>query len=140
MKTHAIFVGFYGPKATPSPYKAISCLLVNDAGEVVARGISICSPLDKFDKRKGQQVALGRAMKALDGEFRERWQLGYQNKWDLAVAGLGIWIPGTTELTTPSMKAASDIEDEWLVDRELEAVSTWRRHNLGPYDATNINP
>ncbi len=40
------------------------CLLIQD-GQCVARGVSICSPLDQFVKRTGRAMALGRAMQAL---------------------------------------------------------------------------
>jgi hypothetical protein len=39
------------------------CLLKKD-NECVARGISICSPLDQFEKSTGRAKAFGRALKA----------------------------------------------------------------------------
>lgn len=41
------------------------CLLINKSGEPIARGISICSPFDNYDKPTGRFLALGRALKAI---------------------------------------------------------------------------
>ena len=35
-------------------------------GNTVLRGIAFCSPLDQFNKKLGRNIALGRAVKALE--------------------------------------------------------------------------
>ena len=35
-------------------------------GNTVLRGIAYCSPLDQFNKKLGRNIALGRAVKALE--------------------------------------------------------------------------
>ena len=43
---------------------ATICLLEN--GGLVHRGIAFCSPLDQFNKKLGRNIALGRALKAME--------------------------------------------------------------------------
>jgi len=43
---------------------ATICLLKN--GGLVHRGIAFCSPLDQFNKKLGRNIALGRAIKAME--------------------------------------------------------------------------
>ena len=40
------------------------CVLYDDEGVAVARGISICAVLDHHNKKKARSIALGRAKKA----------------------------------------------------------------------------
>jgi len=126
----AIFVGFYGPHNNPSPYKLISCLLLTEHGDVVARGLSICSPLDRFDKRKGQQIAMGRAMRAHENTQRNRWRITDATlRRRIAETGAqrdmgeGI-IPRFQSLRWKAERFPA------LTVREAEAVMAWRKRNL----------
>jgi len=127
----AVFVGFYGPHNNPSPFKVISCLLLTEHGDVVARGLSICSPLDRFDKRKGQQIAMGRAMRAHENKQRKRWQIHDDNlRREMHYAGISKQLSeelGTTRFQVPHLKAERFPE---LSIREAEAVMAWRKRNL----------
>lgn len=52
--------------------KVTVCLLLQDGGQVKARGVAICSPEDQFVKATGRALALGRAMQAIErGESGE---------------------------------------------------------------------
>lgn len=48
----------------PADGIATICLLKN--GGLVHRGIAFCSPLDQFNKKLGRNLALGRAIKAME--------------------------------------------------------------------------
>lgn len=41
---------------------------VYDGEEIVAQGIAVCSPFDNFSKVSARTIALGRALKALEGQ------------------------------------------------------------------------
>ena len=41
------------------------CLLIDEGGMVVARGVSICSPKDQFVKKTGRNKAQGQALRAV---------------------------------------------------------------------------
>ena len=43
-----------------------SCLLLNNVGDLMAKGTSLCSRRDQFVKRMGRAIALGRAVQALE--------------------------------------------------------------------------
>lgn len=60
-----LFFGYYGRETRhiKSP-KVITALLVTTS-EVLAKGIAICSDLDGFNRKRGQDIAHGRALKAL---------------------------------------------------------------------------
>ena len=45
-----------------------ACLLITEENELLARGVSICSLLDQYDKSKGKKIAFSRAVKAVFGE------------------------------------------------------------------------
>lgn len=46
-----------------------------DGDAIVAQGISICSPRDNYDRKKGNLIALGRALKA----YREKRNISIIN-------------------------------------------------------------
>lgn len=50
----------------PSGGVATICLL--QVGEVTHRGIAFCSPLDQFARKVGRNIALGRAIRAMECE------------------------------------------------------------------------
>jgi len=65
------------------------CLLVGENGEVVARGIAICSVRDSFARRLGRELASKRAAHAWmaeksEGPIAPRW--GLDAGWPLKVA------------------------------------------------------
>jgi len=41
------------------------CLLVKRNGTALARGVSVCSPFDHYDKEVGRAIAIGRALRAI---------------------------------------------------------------------------
>ena len=41
------------------------CLALGENGTVLARGVSICSPVDGINRKKGRNMALGRAIQAI---------------------------------------------------------------------------
>lgn len=45
--------------------RSVCCVFI-DNGTVVARGVAVCSPLDKFDYKKGKKMALHRARAAIE--------------------------------------------------------------------------
>ena len=51
--------------------RATVCLIPVPAcdGNAIVRGIAFCSPKDQFDKKLGRNIALGRAIKALEEGF-----------------------------------------------------------------------
>ncbi len=49
-------------RAYPGPITV--CLLVDAAGDVVSRGVAVCSVIDQFVKAIGREIAFGRALKA----------------------------------------------------------------------------
>ena len=55
---------------TANNKKVVTVCLIALKGEAIARGVSICSPMDCFNKRTGRAIALGRAMKALHHQKR----------------------------------------------------------------------
>lgn len=79
--------------------EVIAVCLLRLNGEVVARGVAVCSPLDQFVKKTGRAKALGMAMHALvhrktsremrserfglihplrDADRKFRWRSGYK--------------------------------------------------------------
>ena len=55
-------------KLTPRFYREehnTICLLIEEQGGVVARGVSVCSPKDQFVKKTGRNKALGQALRAV---------------------------------------------------------------------------
>jgi len=57
-------VFYYLQNGTPNN-SITSCLLLRGK-EIAARGVAICSPADCFNKKRGRNIALGRAMKAYE--------------------------------------------------------------------------
>ena len=62
----------YGKKATPLYYydwkeygRRTVCLLIDDLGTLIAKGVAVCSPKDQFVKRTGRVKARGKAIQAL---------------------------------------------------------------------------
>lgn len=49
-------------------YLVTVCVVKNSAEVVIARGYSICSPKDQYNRKRGNQIALGRAIKAMSRE------------------------------------------------------------------------
>jgi hypothetical protein len=47
-------------------HRRTTCVLLNGENGIVARGISMCSPRDQFNKRVGRAKALGNAMRAIE--------------------------------------------------------------------------
>ena len=45
--------------------RVTSCLIVDDNGELLARGLAFCSFKDQPNKKRGRMIAEGRAIKAL---------------------------------------------------------------------------
>lgn len=41
------------------------CLLISEDGQPIARGVSICSSFDHYDKEVGRAIAIGRALRAI---------------------------------------------------------------------------
>lgn len=83
--------------------KKIAVVLIID-GDMISRGIAICSNKDQFNKKRGRMIALGRAVKAIITE-----ESGPKN-------------PITRQLTEPAldnlssfMPAFTDFETE-LID------------------------
>lgn len=59
-----------GATNVPDGYLGVAtiCLIPVPAcdGNAIVRGIAFCSPLDQFNKKLGRNIALGRAIKALE--------------------------------------------------------------------------
>lgn len=56
---------YYTRNEERKPFKT-TCLMVDEAlKKVFARGVSICSKKDQVSKKKGKEIAIGRAVKAL---------------------------------------------------------------------------
>ena len=49
--------------------RSATCLLVNENGDLMARGISLCSRRDQFIRRLGRAMAQGRAVQALEHQY-----------------------------------------------------------------------
>lgn len=85
--------------STPDRSRTAVCLLVDGNKDVLARGISICSPQDQYVKRRGRAIACGRALKALKHsesslpihprDFRYGSNLGLRNGFDTKAT----WLP-----------------------------------------------
>lgn len=62
-----------------------TCVFINDKkGVIEARGVSICSMLDTFNKNKGRNKSFGRAMKALTRK-ENNWKINANKRNDETV-------------------------------------------------------
>ena len=61
-------IKFYHQKNSLNENAFTVCLLLNKNNELLSRGISICSLLDTFEKKKGRTLAFGRSFSALKNE------------------------------------------------------------------------
>ena len=78
------------PKLSTSEYKpverATTCIIFNEAGEEVGSGTANVHPKDNFNKEKGRQIALARAISNMDKKYRTQiWKeyrtWGTKNRW-----------------------------------------------------------
>jgi len=55
-----------GADNAPDGYLGVATVCLLKCGGMVHRGIAFCSPLDQFNKKLGRNIALGRAIKAME--------------------------------------------------------------------------
>jgi hypothetical protein len=58
---HYVLYVYFGKERRVS-----SCLILDDDGKLIARGLAFCSFMDQPNKKRGRMIAEGRAMKALE--------------------------------------------------------------------------
>ena len=77
-------VKFYYRKTIFTPNAFTACLFLDNSNRIIARGISICSLLDIFEKKKGKIISFGRAFSAIVNEksSREIYFDAYYRYWD----------------------------------------------------------
>ena len=66
--------------------RATTCIIFNEAGDQVTYGVSNVHPKDNFCKEKGRKIALSRAIKSWDKDYREQvWNeyktWGAKDRW-----------------------------------------------------------
>lgn len=83
-KEGAKFVKFYyeGSPITDNVFTA--CLLFGENNDLLARGVSICSLMDKHTKKKARNKAFGRAMKAMKNKNNFYPIQADREEWDRA--------------------------------------------------------
>ena len=54
------------PVYEPGNYMVTTCVIKDKEGKKLVGGISICSPKDQYNRKKGNMIARGRAYKALE--------------------------------------------------------------------------
>lgn len=74
-------------KVEPAPLeRATTCIIFNEDGVEVNSGTANVHPKDNFNKEKGRQIALGRAISNMDKEYRTQiWEeyrtWGAKDRW-----------------------------------------------------------
>ena len=66
--------------------RATTCIIFNEEGDEVAEGTANVHPKDNFNKEKGRQIALSRAISKWDKEYRTQvWNeyrtWGAKDRW-----------------------------------------------------------
>ena len=66
--------------------RATTCIIFNEEGVEVSSGVANVHPKDNFNKEKGRQIALGRAISNMDKKYRTQiWEeyrtWGAKNRW-----------------------------------------------------------
>ena len=116
-----IYTGYYGTKEKPADYKVISCLLLDKkTGEVVSRGIAICSPKDQLDKKYGQTLAKDRAAISLQDSGI---YLSDFHKWHPRIFNMIMRI-------SPWPPRLGEQYPKLFTSHEQSAIDAWRRKNL----------
>ena len=72
-------------KQTPLE-RATTCIIFNEEGVEVSSGVANVHPKDNFNKEKGRKIALSRAIKTWDKEYRSQvWSeyrtWGAKDRW-----------------------------------------------------------
>ena len=66
--------------------RATTCIIFNEEGVEVSSGVANVHPKDNFNKEKGRQISLARAIKTWDKEYRSQiWDeyrtWGAKDRW-----------------------------------------------------------
>lgn len=65
-------IKFYHYKTDMTQNMFTVCLLLDNENRIISRGVSICSLLDAFEKKKGRLISFGRAFGSAQGEETSR--------------------------------------------------------------------
>lgn len=93
MQHHFLYV-YFGKER-----RVTSCLILDDSGELLARGLAFCSFKDQPCKRRGRMIAEGRAMKAVDFATSDGSSFGFlkadrpEVEQILEESGIDLWPP-----------------------------------------------
>lgn len=76
----------YAVPIVPTPERATTCIIFNEQGDEVAEGVANVHPKDNFNKEKGRQIALARAISKWDKPYRTQvWDeyrtWGAKDRW-----------------------------------------------------------
>lgn len=65
-------IRFYHYKTDMTQNMFTTCILLDDKNRIISRGVSICSLLDAFEKKKGRLISFGRAFGAAENKKTSR--------------------------------------------------------------------
>jgi hypothetical protein len=93
--------------------RACVVLLMNPAGGVEARGVSVCSPQDNFVKATGRLIARGRALRAVKRRSNSKYIKPYAGDEGSLNDTLGI-LSGSFECLSEYLPKLTEYEQERL--------------------------
>lgn len=80
-------ITFRHSRPTEGKLRETECIIYNDKGQALARGVAVCSPHDNFNKSTGRKTALNDALYRnlanpnFSRKARATIWAGYLNKW-----------------------------------------------------------